>query len=174
VPAAAAALGVQPLSELPQNISSNVGPGAYNPWSQQAPAGCAPPASPACSTMSMELTGDTMDQRRQVLAAAGSLDESDSLPLPPFHSSMHNITDNIPGLSTLIEEDEEGDAAAAAASGSDAGQEQTMEMDLTGTTGPLQPGGSRDGGAGGPSRGVGGGGGGGGGGGDGGRGGGEE
>lgn len=138
---AAASQEVQPLSELPQNISSNVGPGAYNPWAQQAPAACAPPASPACSTMSMELTGDTMDQRRQVLAAAGGLDESDSLPLPPFqHSSMHNITDNIPGLSTLIEEDEEGDAAAAAASGSDAGQDQTMEMDLTGTTGPLQPG----------------------------------
>ncbi len=69
--------------------------------------------SPGFSPMSMELTNDTLQEGGALafsLAGAGSGD-TDSLVLNSFQAGAgghtQNITDNVPGLSTLLEEDEE-------------------------------------------------------------------
>lgn len=95
------------------------------------------------SPMSMELTNDTLQERLAegvVVPFDLSGHDTDSLnlnSLPPLkEGGTQNITDNVPGLSTLVEEDEEAaleatDAAAAGGLEDDDG----TNMDLTGTTG---------------------------------------
>jgi hypothetical protein len=103
------------------------------------------PAGPAASPMSMELTGDTPCQR----PGAGLAPRDDSGTLPLMKELTHSITQDVPGLSTLVEEDEEeleleaaamqGGLEAAAheaadlmAGGLDGGDGDDVDMDLTG------------------------------------------
>jgi hypothetical protein len=85
--------------------------------------------------MSMELTNDTLQQAGGVPFLGAAANDTDSFSFHGFNQTKegtHNITDNVPGLSTLVEEDEEAFAAAAR----DSGGQQDDEMELTGATGP--------------------------------------
>lgn len=69
------------------------------------------PAQSPCLTgglspMSMELTNDTL-QPGGLPFAAGSNDSFAVYGGAPFRDATQNITDNVPGLSTLVEEDED-------------------------------------------------------------------
>jgi hypothetical protein len=83
--------------------------------------------------MSMELTNDTLQQQAALGMVPFGASENDSFPLHPyaagaagFKDATHNITDNVPGLSTLVEEDEEEVYNDSSADGS--------AMELTGNT----------------------------------------
>lgn len=89
--------------------------------------------SPGLSPMSMELTNDTLQQQAALGMVPFGASENDSFPLHPYaggaaglKDSTHNITDNVPGLSTLVEEDEEEVYNDSSADGS--------AMELTGNT----------------------------------------
>jgi hypothetical protein len=93
--------------------------------------------SPGLSPMSMELTNDTLQQQAALgmVPFGANENENDSFPLHPyaagagaagFKDGTHNITDNVPGLSTLVEEDEEEVYNDSSADGS--------AMELTGNT----------------------------------------
>lgn len=135
-----------------------------------APAAAAASPGGPFSPMSMELTNDTLQQDAAAAAAAAAAargtpsgrraaaDNDISLTLDASGAvggvdgtGTFNITDNVPGLSTLVEEDEEafaaelaGNAASkepadvAGAAGGEAGAAEggdaTAEMDLTGLT----------------------------------------
>ncbi|KIY96870.1 hypothetical protein MNEG_11094 [Monoraphidium neglectum] len=122
-----------------------------------AAAAAASPGGPFSPTMSMEITNDTIQQEAAAIAAAadaaargtpsrfrgagGGGDDDMSLTLDGGApggaagagydgTGTFNITDNVPGLSTLVEEDEEAFAVESAG-----GNDGTAEMDLTGLTG---------------------------------------
>ena len=122
----------QPFSE--QNLNRQQEP-SFNPWPAKQTHAYGGEGSPMLSPMSMELTNDTLQQAGGMpfLGAAGN--DTDSFSFHGFNQTKegtHNITDNVPGLSTLVEEDEEAFAAAAR----DSSYQEDDEMELTGATGP--------------------------------------
>lgn len=126
---------------------------AYDPWGQSKPqqlmggeddasglqqhqayggdayASLASPGVP--SPMSMELTNDTLQTAAAAAAAAGS--SAHDMALFGVGESTHNITDSVPGLSTLVEEDEEELVYGGSPGGG--GSPSGDEMELTGATG---------------------------------------
>lgn len=122
-----------PNSELTENIKPLYDPNVTAP---AAVFGSKPgfdfmpqqtPVSPALSPMSMDLTGNTMELQ-------GADDTRDSSgPLQLTASFTRNITESVPGLSTLVEEDEEGyqeqpSSAAAGAISRDDTTSASMEL----------------------------------------------
>ncbi|GBF91718.1 hypothetical protein Rsub_04022 [Raphidocelis subcapitata] len=117
-----------------------------------AAAGAASPFSP----VSMDITNDTLQQDAAAAAAAAARAPDADLSLTfdggagglglGDGTGTFNITDHVPGLSTLIEEDEEAFAADGHGSpegvveddddegGGGAGPDATAEMELTGVT----------------------------------------
>lgn len=141
----------QPLAELVQNHAhqhhDNVLANLWHPVKPYAPeqhfetaydqvmqSPAAPAQSPgltgSLSPMSMELTNDTLQQPGGLHFPAS---ENDSFTLgPPYNAAAcrdatHNITDNVPALSTLVEEDED-------ELYNDASTHDDSAMELTGNT----------------------------------------
>ncbi|KAI8473292.1 MAG: hypothetical protein J3K34DRAFT_519130 [Monoraphidium minutum] len=133
-----------------------------------AAAAASPGGAPFSPTMSMELTNDAIQQEAAAAAAAAAargggdaargdddmsltLDVSGGVGAPggglgggALDTATFNITENVPGLSTLVEEDEEEDFAADGAgafafapggAAPELGGDATAEMDLTGLSG---------------------------------------
>lgn len=86
--------------------------------------------SPGLSPMSMELTNDTLQQQTGALVPFAA-NENDSFTFNAYAAAgvkdaTHNITGDVPGLSTLVEEDEDEVYNDTSADGS--------AMELTGNT----------------------------------------
>lgn len=92
--------------------------------------------SPGFSPMSMELTNDTLQQQTGGLVPF-SATENDSFTFNVYapatvKDTTHNITDNVPGLSTLVEEDEDEVYNDTSADGSAMDLTDNTDAQLTG------------------------------------------
>lgn len=94
-------------------------------------------SSPGFSPMSMELTNDTLQMQQDggsmpFMMASTADNDSLTLSAAPGKDGILNITESLPGLSTLVEEDEEAYMESADTAGQPDNDGTAME--LTGMT----------------------------------------